>query len=236
MWLNAPNISCIHGFSTRQGGVSPAPFESLNLGGSEDNETHIAINRQRALEQLHVSDYDLCNLKQVHGNTVCVAKPGQQTGDALVTNQRELVLAISIADCYPILFYDKVNKVIGAAHAGWRGTHSKIAQNTLSEMVRLGARHENISVAIGQGISQNRFEVGAEVIDQFKAAGFPDSCWHQNKIDLIACNLFILKENNILDENIWVMNRCTFEKDFFSYRRDKGVTGRMWALITLPEK
>ena len=235
MWLNAPNISCIHGFSTRHGGVSVSPFESLNLGGSQDYEKNIATNRQRALENLNLSSYGLCHLKQVHGNTVCSAKPGQQEGDALVTNQKGLALAISIADCYPILFYDAANAVIAAAHAGWRGTHSKIAQNTIAEMLQLGARQENIQVAIGQGISQNNFEVGTEVIEQFKAAGFPDSCWHKNKIDLIACNLFILKENNILDENIWVMNRCTFEKDFFSYRRDKGVTGRMWALIALPK-
>lgn len=236
MWLSAPNISCIHGFSTRHGGISPAPFESLNLGGSQDHEQNIATNRQRALEKLNLSSYGLCNLKQVHGNTVCAAKPGQQEGDALVTNQKGLALAISIADCYPILFYDEANAVIAAAHAGWRGTHSKIAQNTISEMLQLGARLENIKVAIGQGISQNNFEVGAEVIEQFKSAGFPDSCWHQNKIDLIACNLFILKESNILDENIWVMNRCTFEKDFFSYRRDKGLTGRMWAVMALPKK
>lgn len=233
MWLHSPNINCVHGFSTRNGGFSTAPFDSLNLGGSQDEDLKIQINRQRALEHLNIRVQDLCNLKQIHGNTVCEAKPGQQEGDALVTNKKGLVLAISIADCYPILFYDAQNNVIGAAHAGWRGTHSKIAANTINEMLKLGAKKETIQVAIGQGISQDKFEVGVEVIEKFREAGFPDNCWHENKIDLIKCNLFILKENNILDKNIWAMNRCTYEHDFFSYRRDKGVTGRMWGLITM---
>jgi hypothetical protein len=233
MWLKAPNISCIHGFSTRHGGVSEQPFLSLNLGGSEDAPEKIAENRKIALEELDLSIYNLSNLKQVHGTHVCLAKVGQQEGDALVTNQKNLVLAISIADCYPLLFHDPINHVIGAAHAGWRGTVSKIAANTISEMMKLGAKTENIQVAIGQGICQNKFEVGNEVIEQFKNAGFPSSCWKENKIDLIACNKHVLFGVGILVKNCWSMNRCTFEDDFFSYRRDGGKTGRMWAVICL---
>ncbi len=233
MWLHAPDINCVHGFSTRKGGVSSAPFDSLNLGGSQDDAVKINTNRQRALQDLNLSFNSLCYLKQVHGNTVCEALPGQQEGDALVTNKKGLTLAISIADCYPLLFHDPVNEVIGAAHAGWRGTQSKIAAHTIEEMLKRGANRETIHVAIGQGISQRNFEVGNEVIEKFKEAGFPDTCWQENKIDLVKCNLFILKENNILDKNIWTMNRCTFEDDFFSYRRDKGITGRMWGIISL---
>jgi hypothetical protein len=233
MWLKAPNINCIHGFSTRKGGISSTPFYSLNLGGSEDDLLKIAANRKLALENLNLSIDNLCNLKQVHGNEVNIAKTGQQEGDALVTDQENLVLAISIADCYPILFHDNVNQVIGAAHAGWRGTVSKIAENTINEMLKLGAKAENIQVAIGQGISQNKFEVGNEVIEQFEKAGFPSSCWNDNKIDLIACNKYMLLQKGINEKNIWSMNRCTFEEDFFSYRRDSGKTGRMWAVISL---
>ncbi len=233
MWLRSPNISCIHGFSTRADGVSKAPFDSLNLGGSEDEASNILANRKIALENLNLSIDNLCYLKQIHGNMVNVAKVGQLEGDALVTAQKNLVLAISIADCYPILFHDPVNNVIGGAHAGWRGTVSKIAENTILEMQKLGAKTENIKVAIGQGICQNNFEVGKEVIEQFKSSGFPSSCWRENKMDLIACNKFVLMQNGIKEENIWIMNRCTFENDFFSYRRDKGKTGRMWAVISL---
>lgn len=233
MWLKAPNINCIHGFSTRHGGVSPAPYNTLNLGGSEDEPSNILANRKTALENLNLSIEDLSYLKQIHSNKVNVAKVGQQEGDALVTDQKKLVLAISIADCYPLLFHDPINKIIGGAHAGWRGTVARIAENTFLEMGKLGAKAENIQVAIGQGICQDNFEVGKEVIEQFEKAGFPSYCWKENKIDLIACNKFVLQQNGIKDENIWIMNRCTFEEDFFSYRRDKGKTGRMWAVISL---
>ncbi|MDO8999589.1 MAG: peptidoglycan editing factor PgeF [Bacteroidota bacterium] len=233
MWLSAPNIDCIHGFSNRHGGISVSPFDSLNLGGSEDEPIKIATNRKLALKNLNLSIDKLCNLKQIHSNKVCIAKIGQQEGDALVTNEKNLILAISIADCYPILFHDKVNNVIGAAHAGWRGTVSKIAENTINEMIKLGAQAENIKVAIGQGISQDKFEVGNEVIEQFEKAGFPSYCWKENKINLIACNKFVLFQNGILEQNCWTMNSCTFENDFFSYRRDKGKTGRMWAMINM---
>lgn len=233
MWLKASNINCIHGFSTRHGGVSTKPFNTLNLGGNEDETRNIEQNRIIALNELGLSINQLCNLHQVHGHKVNIAKTGRQEGDALVSNQKGLILAVSIADCYPILFYDEQNGVIGAAHAGWRGTVEKIAAATINEMKKLGAKTEDIQVAIGQGISQQKFEVGKEVIEQFEAAGFPYSCWADNKIDLIKCNAFVLKENNIPENNIWTMNRCTFEDDFFSYRRDKGKTGRMWAVIAM---
>jgi YfiH family protein len=233
MWLHAPNIHCIHGFSDRHGGVSSHPFGSLNLGGSDDNKDHIERNRKLALSELNLSVSNLCNLKQVHGNHVCIAKPGKQEGDAIVTNKKQLSLAVSVADCYPVLFYDEVNSVIGAAHAGWRGTLGKIAENTINAMIKLGAETKHLKIAIGQGICQKNFEVGEDVIKKFREAGFPENCWVENKIDLIACNSFILLQNNILEKNIWAMNRCTFEKDFFSYRRDKGITGRMWGLISM---
>jgi hypothetical protein len=236
VWLHAPNITCTHAFSTRHGGISPVPFNSLNLGGSEDEPKNISANRQLAFEALDLSLDQLCNLKQVHGTTVCNAKPGIQEGDALVTNTKELVLAVSIADCYPILFHDPINNVIGAAHAGWRGTVGKIASKTIEAMVQLGALPKNIQVAIGQGISTDKFEVGAEVIDQFRNAGFPKECIEANHIDLVKSNRFVLEGAGIPPQNIWVMNRCTFEDDFFSYRRDKGVTGRMWGLISMSSK
>lgn len=233
MWLKAPNISCIHGFSKREGGISKTPFDSLNLGGSEDEYSNIFANRKTALENLDLSIDNLAYLKQIHSNKVNVAKVGQLEGDALVTDKKNIVLAISIADCYPLLFHDPVNNIIGGAHAGWRGTVSKIAENTILEMLKIGAKAEYIKVAIGQGICQDNFEVGEEVVDQFKNASFPSSCWKENKIDLVACNKFVLVQNNIKADNIWSMNRCTFENDFFSYRRDKGKTGRMWAVISL---
>ncbi|MCA6436916.1 MAG: peptidoglycan editing factor PgeF [Bacteroidota bacterium] len=231
--LFADNINCSHGFTTRWGGVSQTPFNELNLGGPDDKTEYILENRKRVFEQLKLDFNKLCNLKQVHGAEVCIAKPGTQEGDALVTNEPNHVLAISIADCYPILFHDPLNKVIGAAHAGWRGTVNRIAENTIDKMCSLGADTRNIKVAIGQGISPKKFEVGTEVISEFREKQFSDTIFEGNYINLIRANIQVLEESGITPKNIWTMNRCTFEDDFFSYRRDKGLTGRMWALITL---
>jgi copper oxidase (laccase) domain-containing protein len=100
-------------------------------------------------------------------------------------------------------------------------------------MCSLGADTRNIKVAIGQGISPKKFEVGTEVISEFREKQFSDTIFEGNYINLIRANIQVLEESGITPKNIWTMNRCTFEDDFFSYRRDKGLTGRMWALITL---
>jgi YfiH family protein len=233
MWLKASNIQCRHGFSTRHGGVSPAPYHSLNFGGSGDLPDNIQLNRTKALQHLGMDSYNLCYLNQVHGNEVLFAKAGEQTADALVTKNPNHVLAIGIADCYPLLFHDPINGVIGAAHAGWRGTVAKIAANTVEAMKSLGAEAGNIQVAIGQGISQAKFEVGSEVISQFAEAGFDAACWNGRLLDLAKCNVEVLIAHGISEKNIWTMKRCTYEDDFFSYRRDGGKTGRMWAVIGL---
>jgi YfiH family protein len=205
----------------------------LNLGGSEDDPENIRRNRQLALDEFKLSLAGICNLKQVHGKDVKVARPVLQQGDALVSNEKGLILAVSIADCYPILYHDPVNNVIGAAHAGWRGTEAGIAAEVVTRMTELGANKENIKVGIGAGITRDKFEVGHEVIEKFLGSGFPQSIIHGNKIDLVEANKFVLQKAGINSANISSLGRSTFEDDFFSYRRDKGVTGRMWGIITL---
>lgn len=232
-FITSPIISTTHAFFTRKGGVSPAPFSSLNFGGSDDAPENIAENRKRALLAAGMDPGNVARLNQVHGNVVCVAQPGNQTGDALVTNEKGLTLAIGAADCYPLLFHDAKHNSIGAAHAGWKGTLARIAKNTIEAMEKLGAERKEIHVAIGPGISGKNYEVSEEVIEQFRAAGFPSSCWEGRKLDLLQANKFVLRESGIAEENIWALGRCTTEDDFFSYRRDKGVTGRMWATIML---
>jgi polyphenol oxidase len=233
MWLKAPNINCTHGFSTREGGVSTGLFQGLNLGGSEDDPKNILQNRTLALSELGLKLDDLCNLKQVHGTDVKNAIIGQQEGDALVTNEPGLILAISVADCFPILFFDEENVVVGAAHSGWRGTVGRIVEKTIDEMLKLGAEVDHIKVAIGQGICKTHFEVGPEVTEEFRQEGFPEQFLADNKIDLAGCNRFVLLDNGIDKRNIWTMNRCTFEPEMYSYRRDKATTGRMWGIISL---
>ena len=232
-WIHSPTISTIHGFSTRHGGVSPKPFDSLNLGGIDDLTENIAENRKRALSELHIEFDQVSYLNQIHSNIVCQASVGKQTGDALVTNQKNICLAVGTADCYPILFHDAKNNVIGAAHCGWKGTLTRIVTNTINDMVLLGAEIAHIKIAIGQGISAKNYEISEDVIAQFKEAGFADSCWQNRQLDLLQANTLVALENGISKEHIWTMNRCTTEPDFFSYRRDHGKTGRMWAIIML---
>jgi YfiH family protein len=232
-WIRTHHISTTHGFSTRHGGVSPAPFGSLNLGGTEDLPENIAENRKRALADLSIPFHRVSYLNQIHSNAVCRGAAGKQTGDALATNEPGLALAVGAADCYPVLFYDEKNKVIGAAHCGWKGTVGKIVKNTIEEMILLGAEKPHIKIAIGQGICAANYEVSDEVISQFKEAGFPENCWARRQLDLLKANCFVAMESGVPEGNIWSMNRCTTEADFFSYRRDKGKTGRMWAVIML---
>ena len=100
-------------------------------------------------------------------------------------------------------------------------------------MVKLGAAKENIRAAIGPGICRDKYEVSEEVITQFMSAGFPESIHSGRHLDLLEANKFVLQESGILPEHIWALHRCTTEDDFFSYRRDHGKTGRMWAVIML---
>lgn len=235
MWLFSPNIKTIHGFSNRHGGFSEGPFATLNLGGTQDDPEKIKKNRVHALSQIDIELNDLSLLNQVHGTEVKFATCGRQEGDALVTMKPGIALAVSVADCYPVLFHDPVKNVIGAAHCGWRGTLGRISSNTVSKMVELGAEIKNIHCAIGQGISQKNFEVGEEVKMSFLNTGFPGELFNGRYLDLMKANEFVLTRAGISPENIWSMNRCTFEDDFFSYRRDNGVTGRMWGVIMLKE-
>jgi copper oxidase (laccase) domain-containing protein len=212
-YILSPVITTPHAFFTRRGGVSPAPFASLNFGGSEDDPENIRINRERALRALRMNPNNVARLNQVHGGDV--------------------IIAIGAADCYPLLFHDPVNNVIGAAHCGWKGTLARIAGNTVDKMTALGAEAKHVRVAIGPGICRDKYEVSEEVIRKFMDAGFPSGIHTGRQLDLLEANRFVLHEAGISNENVWALNRCTSEDDFFSYRRDSGRTGRMWAVIVL---
>jgi YfiH family protein len=232
-FITSPLFRVKHAFFTRHGGVSAVPFGSLNFGGSDDDPENIRVNRERALKAAGMNFSNVARMNQVHGTDVCVAKEGSQTCDALVSNEAGIVLAVGAADCYPILFHDPVNNVVGAAHAGWKGTLGKIPANTINAMCELGADRKEIRAAIGPGICRNNYEVSEEVIALFMQSGFPESIHSGRMLDLLEANIFTLRNSGVASENIWALNRCTTEDDFFSYRRDNGKTGRMWACIQL---
>ena len=239
MWLSAPNLKSKHGFSTRHGGFSSAPYHWLNFDPRADDPSSVQKNRAHALEQLGYTVEQVCTLEQIHGTRVLEARTGEHMGDGLISSEPGQVLAIGTADCYPVLLEDAGAGIVAAVHAGWRGTLGKIAALAVDKMLERGAKLERIQVAIGPGISGQNYEVSLELAQQFLESGFPASVAVRSSgsqkahLDLLEANKFVLREAGILEANLWASRRCSLEPDFFSYRRDGGKTGRMWAVIGL---
>jgi YfiH family protein len=162
-----------HAFFTRAGGVSRGVYASLNAGvGSADDPQLVAENRARMAEALGVGPDRLVSIYQVHSPDVVVAEEPWHTdqrprADAIVTRRPGLAIAASTADCGPVLFADAAARVVGAAHAGWRGALAGVTDATIEAMERLGAHRARIVAAIGPMIRQPNYEVGPEVVDQF---------------------------------------------------------------------
>jgi len=163
-----------HGFFTREGGVSTGIYGSLNCGlGSRDDAENVRQNRALVAQTLGVAPDHLLTLYQIHSATAVVvdkAWDGEAAGaDALVTRTPGLAIGALTADCAPVLFCDPEARVIAAAHAGWRGALSGIAEATVAAMEELGASRERMLAVIGPSISQRAYEVGAEYVDRFLA-------------------------------------------------------------------
>jgi len=164
-----------HGFFTRQGGVSSGIYASLNCGpGSRDDAANVTENRMRVAETLGAEPGHLITVFQKHSaDAVTADKPWQEgkipEADAIVSAKPGLALGILTADCAPVLFCEGEARVIGAAHAGWRGALSGIVEATVAAMVKLGAKRERITAVIGPTISQKAYEVGADFVERFLA-------------------------------------------------------------------
>jgi YfiH family protein len=178
--LQSPVLSALagirHAFFTRDGGVSRGIYASLNAGvGSQDDPKHVAENRARMAAVLGVMPDRLLTTYQIHSPDVVVAeKPWavaeRPKADALVTAVPGLALGVGTADCCPILFADPQARVIGAAHAGWRGAFTGVVEATIEAMERCGAARERIVAAIGPTIRQANYEVGPEFVTRFRRA------------------------------------------------------------------
>jgi len=171
--LSLPGIR--HGFFTRVGGVSAGVYASLNCGfGAKDEAARVSENRARAMKLLRLSPSALATAKQVHGaETVVVEKPWPEDlaprADALVTNRPGIALGILTADCAPILLADSEARIIGAAHAGWRGALQGVIEAVVAAMEDLGASAPRICAAIGPCIASTSYEVGPEFPAPFLA-------------------------------------------------------------------
>jgi hypothetical protein len=165
-----------HAFFTRDGGVSGGIYAGLNGGlGSHDDPAHVAENRRRMAEQIGVKPAHFLSVHQTHSPDAVVATGPWQSAsrpraDAIVTCAEGLAIGVTAADCGPILLADPNARVIGAAHAGWKGALTGIVESTVEAMEKLGAERSGIVAAIGPLIRQHSYEVGGEFVERFVAA------------------------------------------------------------------
>lgn len=236
-----------HGYFTRRGGASSGVFSGLNCGfGSSDQKEVVAINRARVADALDIPPDNLFGVHQVHSATaVSVDEPidGTTQADGIATATPGLAISVLTADCQPVLFADHSAAVIGAAHAGWRGTLDGILESTVDAMVALGADRENIHAVIGPTISQSAYEVGPEFFDTFMAEDQASARYFANgtddrlMFDLPGYGLSRLRAAGISSAE-WTRH-CTYSDPdrFYSYRRTTHAKeadyGRLIAAIRL---
>jgi polyphenol oxidase len=180
MMTASPLLSAIpglrHAFFTREGGVSDGVYASLNGGiGSQDDPARVTENRRRMAEQMGVAPERFLSVWQTHSPNVVVATGPWQgatrpQADGIVTRTEGLAIGASAADCGPILFVDPNARVIGTAHAGWKGALTGIVESTVDAMEKLGAERSGIVAAIGPLIRQHSYEVGGEFVERFVEA------------------------------------------------------------------
>lgn len=239
-----PSEGFTHGFPERTGGVSTGARSSLNLGRRwGDDEANVATNRRLLAEAAGYDPAELQVMRHVHGTNVWrVGEPLADDAefDGLVCDRPGPVLGAFAADCIPLLFAEPEARVCGAAHAGWRGTVAGIATNVISRMGELGARPDRIRVALGPSIGPCCFEVGPEVVEEFRTflgdlPGLVVPGPHKDHIDLRVASRAILERAGVRPEHIDDRPPCTrCEGDrFFSYRRDGKEGGVHMAFIGL---
>ena len=239
-----------HGFFTRLGGESTGIYKGLNCGlGSMDDKKIINRNRVLVANSMGISQSRLVFVHQIHSSDVITIKNKIHTspvkGDALVTANKKIALSILTADCQPVLFLDKKNGIIGAAHAGWKGAFTGILQNTIKSMKAIGSEPDHISVTIGPSISQKNYEVGPEFFDtlckdyKYNEKFFFKGNKDRFHFDLVGYSIYQIKKSGVRKVNY--VDSCTYENPdlYFSYRRSVHKSepdyGRMISTIMLED-
>ena len=232
---------------TRRGGISPAPWHSLNLGGSVgDDPARVAENRVRVFQSMGCEPASIHDVWLVHGTSIVYAdaprpleKPSAQA-DILFTDNPNVSLFMRFGDCVPIMFHDPIKNIIGIAHAGWMGTVRGVAKAAVEGMQsHYGCKPENIVAGIGPSIGVDHYEVGADVISQFHEKHNHDADQvlqtrnGSTFLDLWTANIIQLQNAGV--EQIQVSGVCTacHLNDWFTHRAEKGKTGRFGALMAL---
>lgn len=238
-----------HGFFTREGGVSEGLYASLNCGlGSGDDPVHVAENRRRAAALLELEPERLLTCYQVHSpDVVTVERPWapeeRPRADALVTRTPGIALGILTADCAPVLLADAEARVIGAAHAGWKGALDGVLEATVAAMLALGAEAGRIVAGVGPCIAQRSYEVGPEFPAAFVARAVENADFFRpGRGDRLLFDLKGYVARRLVAAGVGTVlplpcDTCAEEARFFSYRRacrrGEGDYGRGLSAIAL---
>jgi polyphenol oxidase len=244
-WANERGLS--HAVYTRHGGVSHAPFASLNIGGTVgDDLSAVETNLHRAYDALELDYSKACTVWQVHSADVVMAdapavgRKWLSRADGMVSNTPDLPLMMRFADCVPILFYDPVQRAVGIAHAGWRGTVKQAPLSTLRAMQSAyGTNPADVQACIGPSIGPDCYQVGPEVVEAVEQAfGTTDDLIRRASdgsayLNLWEANRLALERAGVHHIEIAGICTATNTTDFFSHRAEKGKTGRFGAVIAL---
>ncbi len=261
VYLTSGLLPCRHGFASRAGGVSTLPHTaSLNLAfGRGDGDETVRENLRRFAEAVGFEPGSVVSRHQIHSTRVIDAtddmagegyfRPTDEGCDGFVTTSRRVTLGVKTADCVPILFYgcapDGSAPVIGAVHAGWRGTAAGIAGECVERMCALGASRESIRAAVGPSIRFCCYEVGDDFFESVRQLVGTETAERfiypvsgegsRLHADLVGLNRQILMEHGLSPERIDVSEDCTccHPESYFSHRYSKGLRGTMLSVITL---
>jgi len=239
----------VHAVFTRQGGISPHPWQSLNVGGLRgDDPGRVYQNRVASFRQVDRNPDSVYDVWQVHSTDVIwtsgrrPANVRHRKADAILTDRPEVTLFMRFGDCVPILLYDPIKQVVGLAHAGWLGTVNGIIRETINAMMETyRCKTVDILAAVGPSIAVHHYEVGADVVQMVEQAfgsnaeEFLIRDGEKAKFDLWKANQFHMEELGIKQIEIaGICTACNLE-DWFSHRGEKGNTGRFGALIALKD-
>jgi YfiH family protein len=248
-WGESPAVRA--GFTTRNGGVSRPPYNSLNLGfNTEDARHYVDGNRSTLARAFDLAPHQLLTVKQVHGTDVMIldqANPDLShflsvECDAVITDQPGIMIGVLVADCFPVLLYAPARKAAGVVHVGWRGAAAGILKKAVDAMqISFGCDPKELLAAVGPGIGAHKYEVDRQVRDAFRqGTGHWEAIaeevtlghWH---LDLRKSCLLQLADAGLPGDAMSAAEECTccHRETLFSYRRDGGKTGRQLGFIVL---
>ncbi|MBM7095853.1 peptidoglycan editing factor PgeF [Bacillus sp. H-16] len=241
------------GFSTRQGGTSQSPYDTLNLGLHTDDEYRDVINNRKLLTETAGFSLDSCVVsEQVHGSRIVeITQKHKGTGatsqstaipetDGIFTREKGILLTSMYADCVPLYFFAPKVGLTGLAHAGWKGTVANIAGSMIEAFKEAGAEEDEILAAIGPSISMPCYEVDERVMNEVGKLPLgnageiaKETTQHHYLLDLKEVNRKLLRSQGVKEDRIYTSSYCTYEQAdlFYSHRRDQGKTGRMMSFI-----